>query len=199
MYTDQVVFLQVVDFLPMHEFCKCVRRYEGNRRVRSFPCLDPFLCMAFAQMTYRESPRDIEMCLPAMKTKLYHAGIRGRVSRSTLVDANETRDWMIYADYAQVLIGMPKFRIARFEQFNDVNIDIPGFADGFDFVENLVRGVPEPATALLLVCGLLFTLSRRRRTSGRPADALQRHRYGAGLHVHRVRREHPAGGQDERV
>jgi len=93
-----------MDYLPLDEFRKCVKRYQGNYKVKSFSCLDQFLCMAFAQLTYRESLRDIEACLRSMQNKLYHMGIRGRVSRNTLAHANETRDWRIYADFAQVLI-----------------------------------------------------------------------------------------------
>jgi transposase len=104
MYAGQFVFSQLMDLLPKHEFQKCVRRYHGDRRLRTFSCLDQFPCMAFAQLTYRESLRDIETCLRALQPKLYHAGIRGTVSRSTLADANERRDWRIYADFAQVLI-----------------------------------------------------------------------------------------------
>ena len=88
----------------MHEFRRCVKRYRGNYKLKSFSCLDQFLCMAFAQLTYRESLRDIEACLRSMQNKLYHMGIRGRISRSTLADANEMRDWRIFADFAQVLI-----------------------------------------------------------------------------------------------
>jgi hypothetical protein len=105
MYTGQMVFSQLMDFLPKHEFNQCVGRYQGNYRVRKFSCLDQFLCMVLAQVTYRESLRDTETCLRAVQSKLYHAGIRGRVSRSTLADANETRDWRIWADFAQVLVG----------------------------------------------------------------------------------------------
>jgi len=105
MYSGRIVFSQLMDFIPKHDFNLCVRRYQGNRRVRKFSCYDQFLCMAFAQLTYRESLRDIETCLRAMEPKLYHAGIRGRISRSTLADANETRSWRIYAEFAQVLIG----------------------------------------------------------------------------------------------
>ena len=104
MHSGRIVFSQLMDFLPRHEFSKCVRRYRGHYRLRTFSCLDQFLCMAFAQLTYRESLRDIETCLRAMHPKLYHAGIRGNVSRSTLADANEKRDWRIYADFAHVLI-----------------------------------------------------------------------------------------------
>jgi hypothetical protein len=105
MHTGRIVFSQLMDWLPRHEFAKCVRRYRGHYRVRRFSCLDQFLCMAFAQLTYRESLRDIETCLRALQPKLYHAGIRGPVARSTLADANERRDWRIYADFAQALIG----------------------------------------------------------------------------------------------
>lgn len=100
----QTVFAQLTDFLPRYEFQRCVTRYEGNYRVRRFSCWDQFLCMAFAQLTYRESLRDIEACLRAVEGKLYHLGVRGRVSRSTLADANESRDWRIFADFAQGLI-----------------------------------------------------------------------------------------------
>lgn len=104
----QTVFSQLMDTLPLYEFRKCVTRYKGNHKVQTFSCLDQFLCMAFAQLTYRESLRDIETCLRSMKPKLYHMGIRGRVSRSTLADANENRDWRIYADFAQVLISIAR-------------------------------------------------------------------------------------------
>jgi hypothetical protein len=104
MYSGQVVFAQVMEFLPRHEFNSCVRRYGGNRRPRGFTCRDQFLCLAFAQLTFRESLRDIETCLRAIGPKLYHAGFRSHVSRSTLADANRAHDWRIYADFAQVLI-----------------------------------------------------------------------------------------------
>ena len=108
MYTGRMVFSQLMDSLPMHEFKKCVRRYHGDYRMHTFSSLDQFLCMAFAQLTLRESLRDIEACLRAMQGKLYHMGIRGKVSRSTLADANERRDWRIYADFAQVLIHIAR-------------------------------------------------------------------------------------------
>jgi hypothetical protein len=104
MHQGRSVFSQLMDFLPMHKFRQCVDRYEGNKGVRTFTCLDQFMCMAFAQLSYRESLRDIECCLRAMREKLYHMGIRGKVSRSTLADANEKRDWRIYSDFAQILI-----------------------------------------------------------------------------------------------
>jgi len=98
------IFSQIMKFIPSHRFRQCVDRYEGNKGVKSFSCLDQFLCMAFAQLTYRESLRDIECCLRVMGPKLYHMGIRGNISRSTLAYANENRDWRIYCDFAQVLI-----------------------------------------------------------------------------------------------
>lgn len=104
MNQGQYIFSQIMDFLPKKKFDRCVELYGGNRRMRSFSCFDQFLCMAFAQLTYRESLRDIECCLRAMQKKLYHIGIRGNVSRSTLADANENRDWRIYCDFAQILI-----------------------------------------------------------------------------------------------
>ena len=104
MNRGQTIFSQVIDFLPQNKFRRCVNRYHGNYRIRSFTCYDQFLCMAFAQLTYRESLRDIECCLRAMREKLYHMGIRGKVSRNTLAKANENRDWRIYSDFAQVLI-----------------------------------------------------------------------------------------------
>jgi Domain of unknown function (DUF4372)/Transposase DDE domain len=104
MNSGQSLFAQLMDHLPTHEFRKCVQRYGGNHRVRSFSCWDQFLCMAFAQLTYREGLRDIVACLRSQEQRLYHLGIRGRIARSTLADANEGRDWRIYADFAQVLI-----------------------------------------------------------------------------------------------
>jgi hypothetical protein len=104
MYTGKIIFSQIIDFLSIYDFRKCVKRYQGNNKVKTFSCLDQFLCMAFAQLTYRESLRDIEACLRSMQNKLYHMGIRGKISRNNLAHANETRDWRIYADFAQVLI-----------------------------------------------------------------------------------------------
>ncbi len=102
------VISQLLDFIPTYQFQLCVDRYQGNRYVKDFSCWDQFLCLAFAQLTYRESLRDIEACLRAQQPKLYHMGFRGQVSRNTLAHANEVRDWRIYRDFAQELI-----RIAR--------------------------------------------------------------------------------------
>lgn len=108
MYTGKIIFSQLMNFLPMYEFQKCVNRYQGNYKVKYFSCLDQFLCMAFAQLTFRESLRDIEICLRSVKNKLYHMGIRSRVSRNTLSNANEKRNWRIYGDFAQLLMNIAK-------------------------------------------------------------------------------------------
>ena len=105
MEPGKLVFAQLLDFLPRHDFNLCVQRYGGDRRHRGFSCRDQFLCLAFAQLTFRESLRDIETCLRSFQPKLYHAGFRGNISRSTLADANRVHDWRIFADFAQVLIG----------------------------------------------------------------------------------------------
>ena len=108
MNSGKTIFAQLMEFLPTHEFRKCVKRYNGNYKIKSFSCWDQFLCMAFAQLTYRESLRDIQACLRAFQQKLYHMGIRGKASRNTLAHANQVRDWRIYADFAQVLIGIAR-------------------------------------------------------------------------------------------
>jgi hypothetical protein len=105
MHVGRTVFAQVMEHFPAYEFRKCVTRYDGDFGKRSFSCLDQFLCLGFAQLTYRESLRDVEACLRSVQGKLYHMGFRGRISRSTLADANESVDWRIYADFAQVLIA----------------------------------------------------------------------------------------------
>ncbi|MGA8505032.1 MAG: IS4 family transposase [Candidatus Sulfotelmatobacter sp.] len=108
MNSGRTVFAQLLDHLPSYEFQKCVTRYRGDYQQKTFSCWDQYLSMAFAQLTYRDSLRDIEACLRSMQGKLYHMGFRGKVSRSTLADANESRDWRIYADFAQVLIGIAR-------------------------------------------------------------------------------------------
>lgn len=115
MYTGKIIFSQIMDFLPLHEFHKCVKRYQGNYRVKNFSCLEQFLCMAFAQLTFRESLRDIETCLRAMKNKLYHMGIKSQISRNTLANANEKRSWRIYSEFAQVLMNIAKELYAKEE------------------------------------------------------------------------------------
>jgi hypothetical protein len=104
----QTIFSQLMDFLPTYEFHQCVDRYQGHYKVKSFSCWDQFLCMAFAQLTYRESLRDIQACLRVAQPKLYHMGFRGRISRNTLANANQTRNWRIFADFAQVLIHIAR-------------------------------------------------------------------------------------------
>ena len=113
MNLGRTVFAQLMDHLPSYEFQKCVARHGGDSHWRGFSCWDQYLAMAFAQLTYRESLRDIEACLRSMSGKLYHMGLRGKVARSTLADANESHDWRIYADFAQVLIGIARLLCAR--------------------------------------------------------------------------------------
>ncbi len=125
MYSGRIVFAQILDFLPRYEFNKSVRRYAGNYRIRTFSCFDQFLSMAFAQLTYRESLRDIETCLRALQPKLYHTGIRAPIARSTLAEANESRDFRIYADFAQVLIRQARALYAQ-EDFG-VTLEQPAY------------------------------------------------------------------------
>jgi hypothetical protein len=122
------VFSQLIDFLPTQQFNKCVARYNGDWRVRTFACWDQFLCLSFAQLTYRESLRDIVSCLRAMGSRLYHAGIRGHLSHSTLADANEKRDWRIYADFAAIVIAKAR-TLYRQESFG---VDLAHTAYVFD-------------------------------------------------------------------
>ena len=149
MYSGRLVFSQLIDFLPMHKFRSCVNKYKGNYRIRSFSCLDQFLCMAFAQLSYRDSLRDIESCLRAMQNKLYHIGVRGPVSRSTLAYANENRDWRIYADFAQCLIT-----IARDLYAND------------DFGVELDETVYALDASTIDLCLSVFTWARFRKSKG---------------------------------
>jgi hypothetical protein len=117
MNTGKLVFSQVIDHLPLYTFQRCVKRYQGNHKIKTFTCMDQYLCMAFAQITFRESLRDIEVCLRAQNKKLYHMGIRGLVSRNTLANANKVRNWKIYADFAQRLISIAR-RLYLDDAFN---------------------------------------------------------------------------------
>jgi hypothetical protein len=128
MNTGKTIFSQLMDFLPTYEFRQCVNRYQGHYKVKTFSCWDQFLCMAFAQLTYRESLRDIQACLRGAKQKLYHMGIRGKVSRNTLAHANQVRDWHIYADFAQVLIGKARTLYAN----EDFGIELEHAVYAFD-------------------------------------------------------------------
>ena len=149
MYTGQIVFAQLMKLLPLHKFHECVDRYGGDYKVQKFSCLDQFLCMAFAQLTYRESLRDIESCLRAMTPRLYHMGIRGKISRSTLAYANETRNWRIYADFTQVLIA-----IARSLYLNeDFGVQLKETAYAFD-------------STTIDLCLELFPWAKFRKTKG---------------------------------
>jgi hypothetical protein len=149
MYSGKIVFAQLMELLPLREFHKCVQRYQGDYRVKNFSCLDQFLCMAFAQLTYRESLRDIESCLRAMKPRLYHMGIRSGISRSTIADANENRDWRIYADFAQVLIQ----RAHKLYLNEDFGIQLKQTAYAFD-------------STTIDLCLSLFPWARFRKTKG---------------------------------
>jgi len=149
MYSGRLVFSQLMDFLPMHQFRCCVNRYHGNHYIKYFSCLDQFLCMVFAQLSYRESLRDIESCLRAMPNKLYHLGIRSSISRSTLADANERRDWRIYADFAQVLISIARDLYA-----------------GEDFGVELDETVYALDSSTIDLCLSLFPWARFRKAKG---------------------------------
>ncbi len=149
MNLGRMIFSQVMELIPRHEFHKCVRSYNGDFKVRKFSCMDQFLCMAFAQLAYRESLRDIEACLSTAPAKRYHLGIRARISRSTLADANEKRDWRIYADFAQVLIGSAQKLYAN-EKWG----------------RNLKRSVYALDSTIIDLCLSLFPWAKFRRTKG---------------------------------
>ena len=149
MNTGRTIFSQVMDFLPHWDFRTCVKRYQGDCKIQNFSCMDQFLCMAFAQLTYRESLRDIEVCLRGNLPKLYHMGIRARVARSTLADANENRDWRIYADFAQILISIAKDLYAK-----------------EDFGINLQAEVYALDSTTIDLCLSLFPWARFRQTKG---------------------------------
>jgi len=149
MFTGRTVFAQLIDLLPLHEFRKCIARYRGEHKVLSFSCLDQFLSLAFAQLTGRESLRDIEACLRAMQPKLYHMGFRGRIARNTLAHANERRDWRIYADLAQVLIRQARPLYAQ----EDFGAELDQTAYAFD-------------STTIDLCLELFPWARFRRHKG---------------------------------
>jgi len=149
MNTGRTVFSQVMEYLPLHEFHKCVNRYQGEHKVKSFSCLDQFLCLAFAQLTYRESLRDIEACLRAIGPKLYHMGFRGTVSRNTLANANAVRDSRIYQDFAMILIGQ-----ARALYANE------------DFGMHLSRTVYAFDATTIDLCLSMFPWAKYKRTRG---------------------------------
>lgn len=150
MNIGKTVFAQIMSFLPEYEFNKCVDKYKGNHRIRSFTCKEHFYVMGFAQLTYRESLRDIESCLTAFSNKLYHSGIKQPTSRSTLAEANENRDWRIYADFAQVLIRQAR---CLYKQDNDFDLDI----------DNMVYALDSSTIDL---CLSLFPWAKFRKTKG---------------------------------
>lgn len=128
MNSQRTIFAQLLDHLPLHEFRRCVDRYRGNRRARSLSCLDQLLAMMFGQLTFRDSLRDVVTCLQTQGRKLYHCGIRGTISRSTLADANERRDWRIYADFANILIAQARHLYVK----EDVGLALVNTAYAFD-------------------------------------------------------------------
>jgi len=149
MNSGRTIFTQLMDFLPIDNFRTSVQRYRGHYKVQNFSCWDQFLCMAFAQLTYRDSLRDIEACLRAQQSKLYHMGFRSRISRSTLAYANETRDWRIYADFAQVLITIAKDLYAN----EDFGIELEATVYAFD-------------STTIDLCLSMFPWAKFRRTKG---------------------------------
>ena len=128
MNVGKTVFSQLMEFIPQYEFQKCVQRYQGNYKIKSFSCWDQFLCMAFAQLTYRESLRDIQACLRGNQSKLYHMGFRGNIARNTLAHANQVRDWRIYADFAQILIAQARELYAN----EDLGLELKQTVYAFD-------------------------------------------------------------------
>jgi hypothetical protein len=149
MYSDSLILAQLMDFLPRHEFNRCVKRYRGDYRINNFSCRDHFLCMAFAQLTYRESLRDIETCLRALQPKLYHAGFRSIVARNTLANANRQRDYRIYADFAQVLIAHAR----KLYLHDDIGFEFEQPAYAFD-------------STTIDLCLSLFSWAKFRRRKG---------------------------------
>lgn len=149
MHTGKFVFAQLMAFLSRRDFDRCVRKYRGNYRTRRFSCLDQFLCMAFAQLTYRDSLRDIEICLKALKAKWYHAGIRGTIARNTLARANQNRDWRIYADFAAILIARARTLYAG----DSLGVDLEQTVYAFD-------------STTIDLCLALFPWARFRRRKG---------------------------------
>lgn len=149
MNEGRIVFSQLLDFLPRYELDRCIHRYQGNRRVRTLSCYGQFVVMVFAQLTYRESLRDIVACLSAMKGKLYHAGIRGEIAKSTLADANEARDWRIFGDFAQILIN----RAQNLHLGEKLGVDLVQTAYALD-------------STTIDLCLSLFPWAKFRRTKG---------------------------------
>jgi hypothetical protein len=149
MHTGTFLFAQLMAFLPKRDFDRCVRKYRGNYRTRSFSCFDQFLCMTFAQLTYRTSLRDIEICLNSMKAKLYHVGIRGKVARNTLAKANQNRDWRIYGDFARILIAQARKLYAG----DSLSVDLEQTVYAFD-------------STTIDLCLTLFPWARFRRRKG---------------------------------
>ncbi len=165
MNSGRTVFAQLIELLPYKEFHKCVAHYRGDHYAKNFSCSDQYLAMAFAQLTYRESLRDIETCLGAVGGKLYHMGFRSSVARSTLADANESRDWRIYADFAQTLIATARRLYAR----EPMAVDLDQSLYALD-------------STTIDLCLALFPWVRFRRCKA--AVEMYAHAAGGGFHFH---------------
>ena len=146
MNAGKTVLAQIMDFVSRYEFNKCVDKYNGNYKVKTFSCWEQLIVMSFAQLTYRDSLRDIEACLQAISNKLYHCGVKSKVAKSTLADANENRDWRIYADFAQKLIIEAR---GLYKDDNDFNIEIDEIAYALDS-SVIVQGTMENRIILIL-------------------------------------------------
>ncbi len=155
MHTGRFVFSELISHLPHKEFQKCVTLYDGDCHHRRFSCWDQYLAMAFAQLTYRESLRDIEACLGSMQSKLYHLGFRGKVARSTLADANEVHDWRIFADFAQYLIGVARSLHAE----DPIGVELDDALYALD-------------STTIDLCLSLFPWAKFRKTKGCPASTI---------------------------
>ena len=181
----KLVFAQLMDFLPRHDFNTCVRRYGGDRRPRGFSCRDQFLCLAFAQLTFRESLRDIETCLRSFQPKLYHAGFRGHISRSTLADANRVHDWRIFADFAQVLIGRARKLVRRRAHGRGTGTDRLCAGQHHD------RPLPEPVPV-----GAVSSAQRGGEAAHAPGSARQHPHFRADYPRENPRRHRPRPSAD---
>ena len=163
MFSDRFVFSQIMEHLPWSVFDQCVTRYDGDKYVKAFTCADQYRCMAFAQLTYRTSLRDIETCLRTQATKLYHMGIRGGISRTTLASENQVRDWKIFSEFAQKLIHIAR-NLHADDALSGLNIDDPVYALDSTTID---------------LCLSLFPWAQFRKTKGAIKVTIQIPQYGS--------------------
>ena len=183
MNSGRTIFAQVMDFLPLSEFHRCVERYRGDYKVQSFSCWDQFLCLAFAQLTGRESLRDIEACLRSQQPKLYHMGFRGRISRNTLAHANETRDWRIFADFVGVRQGVARDAAAK---THVIQLRLLRAQTGFDVAQTFAPGeLRESQAEKLIPAGETLDLVIASIALDTPAKLRQREK------IHHLRKDSP--------